>query len=154
MPVQIEQTLWYPRLAAFYGRTDNVHWSGRTDADLLSLDGRLTVSVQQRAAVRDFYEREDADAAFLGRKPVSFVVFGKPGVPDGELATALAAHWGCVHVSVAGGLAAGRAGDQATLALRRGEAVMAGAAASLTKLLGLDTIEVQQRGYVLTGLPR
>lgn len=152
--MQIEQTMWYPRLAAFYGRTDNVHWSLRADVDLLSLDGISTFTMQRRAAVRDFYEREDADATFLGRKPVSFVVFGKPGVPDGELATTLAACWGCVHVSVAGGLAAGRAGDQTTLALRRGEAVMAGTAGPLTKLLGLDTTEVQQRGYVLTGLPR
>lgn len=131
-----------------------MHWSVRADGDLLSLDGHPTFATQRRPAVRDFNEREDADAAFLGRKPVSFVVFGKPGVPDGELAAALAAHWGCVHVSVAGGLAAGRASDPATLALRCGGTVTAGHAGPLTKLLGLDTTEVQQRGYVLTGFPR
>lgn len=144
-------------MVASYGRAENAPWSRRLDADLASPDGRPAVVVRRRAAVHDFYSDELADAAFLEREPVSFAVFGKPGVPDDELAAALSAHWGCVHVSVAIGLAAGRASDTVMSALRRGSAVnvvAASAATPLAGLLGLDTAEVRTRGYVLSGFPR
>lgn len=107
------------------------------------------------AADRDFYGREDADAAHLGRRPASFAIFGKPGLPADSLADALSAYWGCVHVSVAAGLAAGRAGARTAWALRRGKAVTAaGTAAQLNAVLALGDPEVRERGYVLTGFPR
>lgn len=106
---------------------------------------------------RDHYGSEDVDAAFLRRKPVSFAIFGKPGLEDDKLATMLSAHWGCVHVSVVAGLLAAshQPGDLTGLALRRGEAVnVAGTTSLLVDLLDIRGTEVQERGYVLTGLPR
>jgi len=107
------------------------------------------------AAGRDYYGREDADAAHLERRPASFAIFGKPGLPADSLADALSAYWGCVHVSAAAGLAAGRAGARAAWALRRGKAVTAaGTAAQLNAVLALADPVVRERGYVLTGFPR
>lgn len=153
---------WYPRTIAHYAPADTVNWSQRLDEDLRWPNGRPAVTVQRRPAARDFYCHDLADAAFMERKPVSFVVFGKPGVPDEELATALSSYWGCVHVSLAKGLAAGRADELVPDELRNGAKVNVAAIAAananpaktLTMLLGLDTTEVRHRGYVLTGLPR
>jgi len=51
--------------------------------------------------------------------------------------------------------ASDRPDDQTGEALRRGEAVNAASAATLlVELLGIGGPEVQERGYVLTGLPR
>jgi len=110
-----------------------------------------------RSAGGDYYGSEDVDRAFLQRKPVSFAIFGKPGLADDRLAAMLSTHWGCVHVSAAIGLLAAshRPTDQIGLALRRGEAVnAASASASLIELLGIGGADVQERGYVLTGFPR
>lgn len=105
----------------------------------------------------DYYGSEDVDAAFLRRKPVSFVIFGKPGLEVDRLAAELAEYWGCVHVSVANGLlAASRRPDDSTgLELRRGGAVNAADTATLlVDILGIGSAEVRERGYVLTGLPK
>jgi len=120
-----------------------------------TITGQWTLPVPSEGL--DYYGSEDVDAAFLRRKPVSFVIFGKPGLADDRLAALLSAHWGCIHVSAATGLLAAslRPDDQTGLALRRGEAVNAASSASLlVGLLGIGGIEVQERGYVLTGLPR
>lgn len=164
--------------------TENVHWSHRLDSDAITLAlgdrpgtlgdrpatlgdrpatlgdrpatlGDRPATFRQRSTEGDFYGTEDADSAFLRREPVSFAVFGKPGLPDDQLATALATRWGCVHVSVAHGVAAGRADARTAWALRRGRAVrVASTPGALVELLGLREPEVKERGYVLSGLPR
>lgn len=153
---------WYPRVVSSYGLTERINWSRHLEADAdfrsqqsPAIARRWTLPVQSEG--RDYYGSEDVDAAFLRRKPVSFVIFGKPGLEDDKLAAMLSAYWGCVHVSTTTGLLAAslRPDDQTGLALRRGEAVnAAGSASLLVDLLGIGGTEVQERGYVLTGLPR
>jgi len=153
---------WFPPVVSSYALTESVHWSRRLDDDvkrgMAGVARRVAPSsaaATATAADRDFYGREDADAAHLGRRPASFAIFGKPGLPADSLADALSAYWGCVHVSVAAGLAAGRAGARTAWALRRGKAVTAaGTAAQLNAVLALGDPEVRERGYVLTGFPR
>lgn len=152
---------WYPRVVSTYGLTERVHWSRHLEADAdhrsgLSPATRWTRPVQS-AADSDYYANEDVDHAFLQRKPVSFAIFGKPGLEDDRLAAMLSEHWGCVHVSAAIGLLAAshRPDDQTGVALRSGEAVNAASAATLlVELLGIGGPDVLERGYVLTGLPR
>lgn len=153
---------WYPRVVSSYAATERANWLRHLEADAESrcrqspaADRRWSRPVQ--LVGHDYYGSEDVDEAFLRRKPVSFVIFGKPGLADDRLATMLSAHWGCVHVSAATGLLAAslQPYDQIGLALRRGEAVNAAVSTSLlVNLLGIGGIEVQERGYVLTGLPR
>ncbi|VVC36135.1 P-loop containing nucleoside triphosphate hydrolase [Cinara cedri] len=144
---------WYPRIVSSYGLTENSPWTRRLNAD--HEIGATGIRCPVRAADEDFYGYEDADAAALARKPVSFVIFGKPGTPDEQLADILAAYWGCVHVSPALGLVSGRADARTKWKLHRGDAVNAAdSLAMLVALLGLDSPEIRERGYVLTGLPR
>lgn len=145
---------WFPRVVSSYAPTEqSSHWSQRLEADVEFVSGQKpwVMAMPTRQTANDFYGFEDADAAFLSRKPTNFVVFAKPGLLDDVLAAMLAEYWGCVHVSVANGLAADR-DLSAAMALRRGEAV--NACAALTTILGLDTDQVRERGYVLNGLPR
>lgn len=146
-----DRSAWFPRIVSSYAVTESVHWSQRLDV----YNELPAVKIRRRAVEADFYGHEDADAAFLKRKPVSFAVFGKPGLLDAELAAMLSAYWGCVHVSLANGLAAGRADGQTMWELRNGRAVNAAGSATLfAKLLGFSDLEIRERGYVLTGLPR
>lgn len=145
---------WYPRVVSSYGLTENVPWERRLDADIETAAAPVTVR-PARAADVDYYGRENADVAALDRKPVSFAIFGKPDAPDDQLAAILAEYWGCVHVSPALGLVSGRAGARTAWKLRHGRAVNAAeSAAFLVALLGLESSEIRERGYVLTGLPR
>ncbi|CAI6363191.1 unnamed protein product [Macrosiphum euphorbiae] len=145
-----------------YGVTERINWSRHleVDADHRSRQTPTTAIRWMRPvqpAGRDHYGSEDVEAAFLRRKPVSFVIFGKPGLADDKLAAMLSTHWGCIHVSVTTGLLAAshRPEDPTGLALRRGEAVnAAGNTSLLIGLLSIGGTEVQERGYVLTGLPR
>lgn len=118
--------------------------------------GQRPFNFQQRNLTsRDFYGREDADAAFLQRIPFSFMIFAKPGMPDDSLAVMLSMHWGSVHVSPALGLSAGRIDARTAWKLRSGQVVNAGSTvALLTRILGLNDPVVRERGYVMTGLPR
>lgn len=152
-------SLWYPRVVFSYGLTESEHWSRRLDADYDASDGIAPTVIPRTvtAVQHDFYGHEDANAAHLVRKPVSFVIFGKPGLLTDSLADALSAYWGCVHVSVARALASGRADLQhIAAALRVGHAVLA--AQTTTQLIGLlgleSSPEIRERGYVLTGLPK
>uniref|UniRef100_A0A2S2PMZ3 Adenylate kinase domain-containing protein 1 n=1 Tax=Schizaphis graminum TaxID=13262 RepID=A0A2S2PMZ3_SCHGA len=158
----VDDEEWYPRVVSTYGLTERVHWSRHLEADADHRSGQPPATAIRwtrpvRSAGHDYYGSEDVDRAFLQRKPVSFAIFGKPGLADDRLATMLSTYWGCVHVSPAIGLLAAshRPGDQIGLALRCGEAVnAASASASLIELLGIRGADVQERGYVLTGLPR
>lgn len=147
---------WYPRVLSSYGLTENVPWQSRLDADLKTVTGAAASAQWPTIAGDvDFYGREDADKAALARKPVSFAIFGKPGAPDEQLASMLAEYWGCIHVSPALGLLSGRADARTAETLEYGGAVnAANSAALLVRLLGLDSSEIRERGYVLTGLPR
>lgn len=158
----VDGDAWYPRVVSSYEVTERVNWSRhlKADADHRSQQTPATVVRRTRSVQSvecDHYGSEDVDAAFLRRKPVSFAIFGKPGLEDDRLATMLSAHWGCVHVSAVTGLLAAshRPDDLTGLALRRGEAVnAAGTTSLLVDLLGIGGTKVQERGYVLTGLPR
>lgn len=145
---------WYPRVVSSYGLTENAPWDRRLDADAKTA-ATATDVCPARATDADCYGREHADAAALNRKPVSFAIFGKPDAPDDRLAAMLAEYWGCVHVSPALGLMSGRADARTAWMLRHGRAVNAAeSAALLVGLLGLESPEIRERGYVLTGLPR
>lgn len=149
--------LWYPRVVSSYGLTESAHWSRRLNEDASASDGIVpTVSYTATTVERNFYSHEDANAAYLERKPVTFAIFGKPGLPADSLADALSAYWGCVHVSVARRLASGHTDFCTAAALRAGHAVTAArTTAQLIALLGLrNSPEIRERGYVLTGLPR
>lgn len=142
---------------SLYGLAESVNWSWRLRVDVC-VGGPPAVGLyrpQQHDLPPEHYSYEHVDAEWLKRKPVSFVVFGKPGLDDHKLAAELSAYWGCIHVSMENGLADGRIDDQTMAAMRRGQAVYVGATASqLITILGIDTPYVHERGYVLTGLPR
>lgn len=148
---------WYPRVVSSYGLSESAHWLRHLTVDSeTGPSGRHTIQLRNRSKTRrDYYGREDADAAFLQRKPFSFMIFAKPGLPDDSLASMLSTHWGSVHVSPALGLAAGRIDARTAWTMRTGRAVnAAGTAALLTRILGLNDPVVQERGYVMTGVPR
>lgn len=153
----VDNSVWLPRVISYYGLCENEHWSRHLTVDAeTGTTGRRPFNIRRRhLTCRDLYGREDADAAFLQRIPFSFLIFSKPGMPDDSLAAMLSTYWGSVHVSPALGLDAGRVDARTAWKLRSGQVVNAGSSTTLlTRILGLNDPVIQERGYVLTGLPR
>lgn len=156
---------WCPRASMYYAYTEDTNpfdrveefieseqKSGEKRSNQMHFDPPL-----DPFTIRDPFEENVARAKYLEKEPVSFVIFGKPGLGSHRLAKLIADWWKCVLISPESLIHDEIQNDTdkgwwLTKMRRKGEAL------SLNILMNLmnsriEKRDVMHRGYVVEGLP-
>ncbi|KYB25398.1 hypothetical protein TcasGA2_TC034458 [Tribolium castaneum] len=148
---------WYPYVNSYYPFTEDVDAYARVShlleskRSMDSLDKELTYREMNEYSDRKIYRQ------FLRKKPVSFLVLGKPGMGEEEIGRRLAEYWKCVYIDPLTLLE-----EEIALETRAGQCIefnlRCGRAVGIDILLRLLTKKVQtaavlHRGFVCCGFP-
>jgi len=96
IPAYVPSPIAYPRVNLYYAFTEDVHPMKRIGvASMLFKQEKFLPS--RRA--KDFQTEEEAMYEYLGSAPPSFIIFGKPGLNQADIASAIADAWNCVLIS-------------------------------------------------------
>ncbi|KAK2575553.1 hypothetical protein KPH14_011271 [Odynerus spinipes] len=107
--------------------------------------------------LRDPYYEEEARRKYLDSEPVSFVIFGKPGLDSRELCAMIADGWKCISISPESLIeqeiqAKTEKGAYLEKVLRSGRNIGPEVIENLIKSR-LSKRDVKHRGYIVEGLP-
>ena len=147
---------WYPAANSYYPFTEDVDAFARVHHLLESKNSSESV-VKEAAQLINEYGDKRARHQYLRSKPTCFLVLGKPGLGEEEVARRLANHWKCVYIDpltlLEGEIARdSRPGQCIEFNLRCGRAVGIDV---LIRLLArrVQFPDVLHRGFVCCGFP-
>lgn len=109
IPAHVSGTIKYPKANLYYAFTEDTHPKKRIDTASKFFEEQKFVShsasfkerfTNQKEGFTDHSNLEkEAVNHYLRTEPPSFVIFGKPGLLHGNLASAIADSWNCVLIS-------------------------------------------------------
>lgn len=154
---------WWPNCNSYYPYLEDTDALNRKETleDAYKSDSNITLESNEfdniYAVDDDFYNERDAQNKYLSIAPLSFVILGKPGLGEQELAKLLADHWGCVYIDpqtlIDEEIESGsRAGQCIEFNLRCGRGISADIIMRLVEKR-IKSKSALHRGFVLCGFP-
>ncbi|XP_070164134.1 adenylate kinase 9 isoform X1 [Polyergus mexicanus] len=101
IPAHVPCTTKYPKANLYYAFAEDTHPTKRivTASKFFKEQKFVSHSASYKERFQDYNLEDEAVNHYLGTEPLSFVIFGKPGLLHGNLASAIADSWKCVLIS-------------------------------------------------------
>jgi adenylate/nucleoside-diphosphate kinase len=147
-PAYAPSPIAYPRANLYYAFAEDVHAMKRIDvASTVFREKKLLPSKRPK----DFQMEDEAVYEYLSSAPPSFIIFGKPGLNQADIASAIADAWNCILISPST-LTDTEQGRCVERILRtggyRGPEILMDWIRSRVRMR-----DVKHRGYIIEGLP-
>lgn len=161
IPAHIPSSIVYPKANSYYAFAEDIHpmtriatVSGHFKREKFPSQVALS---EESITVQSFYSGDEAADRYLKNDPPSFVIFGKPGLGDADVASSITDAWNCVLISpvsliqqeIDAGTEQGRYMERN---LRLGKCV---GPEIIMNLIGcrIRMRDIKHRGYVVEDLP-
>jgi len=96
IPAYVASPIAYPRANLYYAFAEDVHPMKRIGVASTVFEEEKLLPSQRP---KDFQTEEEATYEYLRTAPPSFIIFGKPGLNQADIASAIADAWNCVLIS-------------------------------------------------------